>query len=926
MSELEDPSRPDSDPAASANAGSPEHAVAFRRALLESAHNGIIVADETGRIVLFSPAAERLMGYSTSDVVGKETPALFHDPEELKKRAEEFSRQTGQSLKHPYEVVLAQSQDRSSGLREWTLVRKDGSKFPALISVASLKTDDGSTLGYVGIATDISHQRQTERAWQEQSEFLQIVLDAIPSPIYFKDRRGAYLGCNKAFEEFFGKPRGEIIGKTAHDLFSRDSADIHHAADQQLFNKGGVQRYDSFALDAGGTPREVIFHKAVFERGQTITGLVGAILDITERKQAEEKLRVSEAKYRELVQSANSIILRMDRKGIVTFFNEYAQRFFGFSEEDILGRNVVGTIVPKSDTAGRDLRAMILDIGRHPERYAANENENIKRNGERIWIAWTNQAIHAADGSVAEILCVGNDITHQKSTEAQLQQAKEEAEAANRAKTAFLASMSHEIRTPMTAILGYADLLLHMSPSQRNYARWVRDLRRNCDHLLALLNDVLDLSKIEAGQMELHIEDVHVTTLLEEVVALLRPHADEKGLSFDVHYCSRIPATCRTDALRLRQILLNLSTNAIKFTEKGSVAIEVSTKESDGGAHLLLAVKDTGIGIPEEQLDHLFKPFSQVHFSSRRQYGGTGLGLNISQRLANALGGLIYVESRPDKGSTFTVDLPVRQAQQMEWLETHEIQRSSNPEPPALSRLDGYRILLVEDGPDNQRILSYMLEGAGADVQVAENGAMGVEAFEKATESGTAFDLVLMDIQMPVMDGYEATRTLRAKGITTPIVALTAFAMSGDRESCLAAGCNDYLPKPITTASLLTKLSRYLHAPNTSTTASKDKQEVTQVQSRLADDPRFSALVRDFQADLGQRIMALETAREQNDHETIRTQAHRLKSAAGMLGFDGLSSAAAVCEQAWREERSDRDEMLSRMLKWLRACHVSEDE
>ena len=222
---------------------------------------------------------------------------------------------------------------------------------------------------------------------------------------------------------------------------------------------------------------------------------------------------------------------------------------------------------------------MILDIGQNPDRYATNENENIKRSGKRVWIAWTNRAIHDAQGTVVEILCVGNDITKQKVAETQLQQAKEDAEAANRAKTTFLASMSHEIRTPMTAILGYADLLLHMSPSQRHYARWVRDLRRNCDHLLALLNDVLDLSKIEAGQMELHIEDVRVNDLLDEVVALLRPHASEKGLSFNVQYHSRIPATCRTDALRLRQILLNLSTNAIKFTDKGGVTIEVS---SDG--------------------------------------------------------------------------------------------------------------------------------------------------------------------------------------------------------------------------------------------------------------------------------------------------------------------------------------------------------
>ncbi len=445
--------------------------------------------------------------------------------------------------------------------------------------------------------------------------------------------------------------------------------------------------------------------------------------------------------------------------------------------------------------------------------------------------AGLRQAKEAADAANGEL----------ESTNRQLEESTDRAnrmavlaEASNVAKSEFLANMSHEIRTPMTAILGFAENLLDSNQSDSEKLNAIHTIRRNGENLVGLINDILDLSKIEAGKMVVEHIACEPCRTIAEVASLMRVRADARNLPVIIEYVGAIPETISSDPARLRQILINLIGNAIKFTEDGSVRLVTRFVQCDVGqtfqsvndrlesrSHSMLQfdVIDTGRGMTQEQVAKLFQPFMQADASTTRKFGGTGLGLTISKRLAKLLGGHIaVVETEVGRGTTVRATVatgPLEGVRMLEDPTSATVVADSANTVPSVARSDlyGCRILLAEDGPDNQRLISFFLKKAGADVTVKEDGKLAVDAALAARNEGPGapgFDVILMDMQMPVMDGYEATGLLRQKGYTAPIIALTAHAMEGDREKCIKAGCDDYASKPINRRKLIETIQRHL--------------------------------------------------------------------------------------------------------------------
>jgi signal transduction histidine kinase/ActR/RegA family two-component response regulator len=396
-----------------------------------------------------------------------------------------------------------------------------------------------------------------------------------------------------------------------------------------------------------------------------------------------------------------------------------------------------------------------------------------------------------------------------------LERARVAAENANRTKSAFLANMSHEIRTPLTAILGFTDLLcedgdIAAAPERRNQA--IETIKNAGQHLLTIINDILDLSKIEAGKMTVERIETPLIGVLHEVESMMRVRATAKGIALTTRLASPVPERIMSDPTRLRQILMNLVGNAVKFTETGGVTITANIADRGGDPRLIIDVEDTGPGMTKEQASRLFAAFSQADDSTTRKFGGTGLGLTICRRLAGLMGGETTLHrTEPGKGSCFRLELPLEAVPGSATVaQPDAVLAASAPAPAKPAPTLRGRILLAEDGVDNQRLVAFHLRKAGAEVTIADNGRIALELLEQAEAAGTPFDLLLTDMQMPEMDGYTLAHTLRQRGSTMPIVALTAHAMTEDRVKCLDAGCDDFATKPIDRTALLAKCEAWM--------------------------------------------------------------------------------------------------------------------
>ncbi|WP_229261973.1 PAS domain-containing sensor histidine kinase [Duganella guangzhouensis] len=544
----------------------------------------------------------------------------------------------------------------------------------------------------------------------------------------------------------------------------------------------------------------IVAASVIFAALAGLASLVNNARQQARREAAQLRTQESERRTRVLADMLPLLIAYLDRDLRYRFANAHYRTQWGIEPQTMLGKTVSDVFGPAAAPWLDELRAALAGRRLHFERDFESAD------GLRHFLVDLVPDV-GADGKVLGLYLTAMNITDRKNGE-------QRAEAASRAKSEFVANMSHEIRTPMNAVLGVAYLLENtaLSPAQKEYVGMIRSSGQG---LLNILNDVLDFSKIEAGRMELLPQPFRVRELLDSVATVMMLNASMRGITLEIHADEEVPPVLVGDGMRLQQILINLVGNAVKFTEQGGVSVRAALDQvGPDGVRVRFSVRDTGIGIDKEQQERLFRAFDQGDASTTRRFGGTGLGLAICRRLTALMGGDIGVSSAPGEGSEFVVTLPfvVADADPGQALPVPAASTPAETVPPAPEsrRLQGLRLLLVEDHPLNQVVARGMLEHAGASVDVAENGQLAVDRLRDAAED---YDMVLMDVQMPVMDGYEATRHIRhTLGLTLPVLAMTAGVMQSEQDLCIAAGMNDFIAKPVDVEQMLDTISRHWRA------------------------------------------------------------------------------------------------------------------
>jgi PAS domain S-box-containing protein len=752
--------------------------------ILQASPDGICVIDAEGTITMVNNSLQDVFGYTAEEVVGMNVKMLM--PDDLAEKHH-----------NALERVVWGREPKliGKGAVEVQGRTKSGVIFPMELSISQIGS--GKDVIFVGIIRDITDRKKAEEAMHEVYQ----IFDQMPMNVFVRDSEGRFKYVNRSYEEFHKVKNEDIVGKTVLDVFADDSNSVGENDDEVISGGKMMSSEESFDLDGDTVTFTVRKFPISDIQGETIA-VAGIDLDITEQKQAEKQI-VDQLTFTEsLLDAVPNPIFVKDVDLRFTAINRAYEEAFGIRREDY-----IGTLTRDADYVPKEVSAhwekidrQLIDAG------GFKRDEVVARFADGLDhdVLAMRRTFELSGGSSGGMLGILIDISDRKEMELEMQAAREQAETANETKSEFLANMSHELRTPMNAIIGYAEILKEDAEDEEN-EEIVPDLDKIITagkHLLQLINDVLDISKIESGHMELYLEDFDIADMIDDaastVTALVEKNNNTLAISLEEDLGSM-----HADLTKVRQMVFNLVSNAAKFTSDGKVGIEGSTMEKDGEPFVRLAVTDTGIGIPEDKLDHIFEEFSQADSSTTRNYGGTGLGLALVRKFAQMMGGDVLVESVPGEGSSFILEIPARVIEKEEGATTTSPAEGNKKSDDAIMVSCG-KVLVIDDDSTARQLLRRNLEEQGYEVITAEGGEQGI-ALAKSEKPAA----ITCDIQMPNVDGWEVLRRLK-DDLDTNSIPVIMVSMVDDGKKGIALGAVEHLRKPVNREQLQSVISRYV--------------------------------------------------------------------------------------------------------------------
>lgn len=752
------------------------------KALTENIKSAVFTFTDDGFFVYVNPAAETITGYSYEELQKMHFYDLIHPDyrEMTKKRG--LERLKGKDVESSYEIKIISK----NGEEKWIEI----SNSKILIKNKNL---------VLGTAIDITDRKKIENDLKIESAYLENLFESSPEAIVVTNNEGYIEKINKEFTRLFQYSEDEALGKHVDDLLAPKGYFSEAQNKTKIVADGKRVAAETMRVRKDGTPIQVSILGAPVEIEGRQRSVYGIYRDITERIKSEKALKESKTQLQYVLNNTNDVIFQMDLQGNFIFINKAAVDLTGYSMDEFLKKHY-------SEVVDEDFYEMIRT---RLEQRKQNEDipetfkvKIIKKNGEKFWSEISTKPIFI-DAELTGIQGVVRDISEQMKFEKQLKEAKEKAEEADHLKSSFLANMSHEIRTPMNAILGFSQLLKDPDLEEDEISEYVDIINSRGNHLLQIINDIIDLSKIEANQLKIANKEVNLNKLMDELYHIYEQELEnankdevelilKKGLNEE-------EALIFSDKIRLQQIIINILTNAIKYTDKGYIEFGYYLEDISNKDYLKFYIKDTGKGIPKEKHDIIFERFRQSDETKTREHGGTGLGLSISEGLVQLLNGDIWFESEEGKGTTFYFIIPYLAKNPKRNKKTNKLETMEY-------KWDNKTILIVEDDLLSAKFLEALIIDTNANVLIAKSGKEAIEMIKEKE----AVDLILMDIQLPEIDGHEATKQIKDISPEIPVIVQTAHAMAEDRRKSLESGCDDYLTKPINQDLLMEKIQEFI--------------------------------------------------------------------------------------------------------------------